>query len=160
LISKSFTGDNSFDILQRHHIRNRLPHTPDANCLRQSAGQHNTESVMSDEESRTNNDNDASDFSLIEELVHKHAKQHSKTPYSNVGKPTQLKFYRGKWVKILELAKQFFQLHIATECAFPNRETQFQAASDCLRKSIERHAEEKAEEGMFDHLSYLHDDGL
>lgn len=68
----------------------------------------------------------------------KRAKRNSKTPHDNPAKPTQLKFYRGGWVDVLELAKKFFRHHIAIKCAFPDRETEFRSATDCLTEAIKQ----------------------
>jgi len=144
-----------FDALQRPKSRNRSPHAPGANGPCQSAGRHNIKPVISFEErcSSVNEDN-ASDSSSTEEPIRKRTKRHSETYYTTGGKSTQLKFY-DKWEEILELAKQFFQLHIVTKRAFPKRELQFSTAADCLTKSIGRTADDEGEKGMFDYNDRL-----
>lgn len=82
----------------------------------------------------------------------KRAKRHSKTPYkSNARDPTQLQFYSGTWVDILELAKKYFRLWIATGVNFPEREKHLSNATECLTKAIDKHHQEgsEVEDGKF-----------
>ena len=66
----------------------------------------------------------------------KRAKRYSKMPYHNKGKPSQLRFYRGGWVEVLEKAKKFFRLYITKMNAWPDRDTHLKEAAACVEKAI------------------------
>ena len=124
-------GD-TYDVLDDHHSRNRKPRAPDAQRLQLSAQQAGPQS-------------DDSDESAVQPKA-KRAKRHSKTPYKfNAGDPTQLQFYSGTWVDILELAKRYFRLWIATEVNFPERETHLSDATNCLTRAVNEHRQEGSE---------------
>jgi hypothetical protein len=94
-------------------------------------------------------ESDESDESTVPPKA-KRAKRHSKTPYkSNAADATQLQFYTGTWVDILELAKKYFRLWIATTMNFPEREKYLNGATDCLTQAIDKHRQEgsKVEDG-------------
>ena len=72
--------------------------------------------------------------SNVSEPVKKRAK-HNLTYHD--AKPSQLRFYNGAWVDILERAKQHFWLWLITECPFAEREVNFPDARRALNKAIE-----------------------
>jgi hypothetical protein len=83
-----------------------------------------------------------------EDQTQQRAKRYSKTPYgSNRGDPTQLQFYKGQWVDILEQAKQRFRDYVSNHCGFPERGTHLRHATNCLTEAMAAHS---ADGGTYD----------
>ena len=64
----------------------------------------------------------------------KHAKRNS---MHHNARPTQLRFYAGAWVDILECAKQYFHLWLIKECPFADCEVNLLDARRALNHAIE-----------------------
>jgi hypothetical protein len=137
---------DTYDVVDKHHSRNRKHRAPDVHRLHQSAAwQTGPESKLD------STDSDAAGSST-EAPVPKRAKRNSKRPYkSGRGDATQLQFYTGTWVDILELAKRHFRLYVASEMNYPERDKHLWKATDCLETSINIHKKKEGvvvEEGM------------
>jgi hypothetical protein len=74
------------------------------------------------------------------------------TPYETIKLlPTELGFYQGTWVDILEYAKKQFLVWLVTKCAWPQRETHLINAENCLLAAIEAYRKkgDKIQEGRY-----------
>lgn len=72
-------------------------------------------------------------------------------------RPTQLRFYTGAWVDILERAKQYFRLWLIKECPFADREVNLPDARRALKRAIEEFEAKdiEVEDGKQDTLSSI-----
>ena len=84
----------------------------------------------------------------------KRAKCHS---IHHNARPTQLHFYTGVWVDILEHAKQYFCLWLIKECPFADREVNLPDARHALNRAIEEFEVKdiEVEDGKQDTLSLI-----
>ena len=137
--------DDTFDVVADHQQCNCKPKPPSADHLHSSAAHHiswpkqvvelDEDKIIHNAETETTDapvDEDTK--SDVSEPVKKRAKCNS--TYHDA-KPSQLHFYNGAWVDILECAKQHFQLWLITECPFAEHEVNFPDAQRALNKAIE-----------------------
>ena len=125
--------DDTFDVVADHQECNCKPKSPSADYLHSSAAHHRSwprqvveldkDEIIPNTETKTADASvDEDTKSNVSEAVKKCAKCNS--TYHDA-KPSQLHFYNGAWVDILERAKQHFQLWLITECPFAECEVNF-----------------------------------
>lgn len=155
--------DGIIDVVADHHQRNRKPKPPSADHLRRSAVHHRSRPrriVETDDEEAIvpDSEEEAADIPVDEDSQSDNSEPPRKRAKRNStrhdAKPTQLRFYPGTWVDILERAKQYFRLWLIKECPFAEREANLPDARRTLDQAIEEFQakEVEVEAGMWDKL--------
>jgi len=126
----------SSDVLDDYHIRNRKAHR-----------QMLPTQQLSELSEVPDSEEDVEESSESESVpAHKRGKQNSATQCeNNDGRPTQLEFYQGTWVEILEHAKKLFHVWLVTKCPWPEHETHLVNAENCLTAAIKKYRKKGSE---------------
>ena len=124
--------NGSFNVLARHHQKNKTPCAPDLQALHDIRIQGQTNFLVpSDAAPNLQNSNN--------EKKAKHATA-SEDREGN-GDPTQLKFYPPRWHDLLEHAKELFRCFLSNVNGFPSHEVGLQEAKDCINEALEEFSE-------------------
>ena len=123
--------DGTFDVVADHQHHNHKPKPPSADCLHCSAVHHKSwprqitelDEEVDEDEIVPNLEEEVGNISPDEEDRHFDASELPRkcakcNSTHHDAKPTQLHFYKGAWVDILEHAKQLFQLWLVKNCPF------------------------------------------
>ena len=146
-----FQDDHSFNIIKRHHERNRVPRPPDPEQPNTIRSQH----VMMDLDAADDNETTDGDSDMLmdDNRRRPRAQHHSHKPYTGrTTDPKKLGFYPAQWRDILEAGQKKWHLWLALVCGFPNRENEdhLEKALSCLIEAKDEHTEKggRVEPGM------------
>jgi hypothetical protein len=153
LLLKDFS--QIYDVVQKHHERNRAPRAPDPEQLRNVASRHAATTdvdIFKDDEESSDTDSDT-DSDASSDNDKPRAKRHSQKPYTGkTTNPRKLGFYPPQWRDILEAAQKKWRPWMGYVCGFPDREDKMHLdeALRCITSSLSEHTEDggKVEKGM------------
>lgn len=152
-------GDDPFDVVTRHHERNRAPRAPDPSWLRAVGRDHAT----------TDADTGGDDAGILDEPEGSDAQpdmsthgssgregrapRHSSRPYTGrvSNNPKKLGFYPPQWRDVLEVAQKKWRFWMACHCGFPDRNKKhLDRAFACVLEALEEHNEKggRVEKGV------------
>ena len=109
-----------------------------------------------DEGNEVDDDNEVDDGNEVDDDTEMDDKDHSDSPEPprkrvkrnsthHDAKPTQLCFYPGTWVNILECAKQYFHLWLVNKCPFAECEANLPDAQCALKQAMDKFKDKDTE---------------
>jgi hypothetical protein len=140
--------DNSYNVVEAHHKKNRAPKPPTPEYLESTC---NGSDVDDDVTSNTPGSDSSNSADELED--DSRAPRHSKTPYkSRASNATQLQFYPPQWAMVLDAAKDNSRRFAATEYAFPKRRKHMKNLKVALTTAIAAH---EADGGLLERGKFL-----
>ena len=136
--------DVSYDVLQQHQNRNRVPLPPNPQQLEEIRSRRGNVTEV-DGDGGTEQVVDNPEPSSGGNKSKPRAKRHSSKPYvGRSGDPKKLGFYPPQWRIVLERATKSWRLWMAIMCGFPRRgsEAHFKKAMDCVVDALDKHQKE------------------
>ncbi|RDB15428.1 hypothetical protein Hypma_004171 [Hypsizygus marmoreus] len=111
-----------FSVVDAHRSRNRKVHAPNPKVLQAAQNRQHatTRSASNDDEELMAGDADTEDNAGPRK---QRATRNSNISSGEERKPTQIRYYPGPWIEILDNAKRKFRLYVHTQEGFPEKTT-------------------------------------